>query len=327
MTWAFTVSAIVGAGTSLLAGDKQEDAANAAAARSDKATAQARADLEPWRNTGGLANSKLAFLLGLGSPSGTTTPMPTRDQFMTNGPAASSGFNVRPGGLTSLAGASARDIYDRANQRPAVGWDRGGAVYGQPAEATSQPVFDQAGYDAAMAAWNAQQNAPAGDGYGSLLKPFTGADLENDPGYKFALTEGEKGIDRAASSRGSYFGGAAGKALTRFNNDYATTKFDDAFNRDQVNKSSTYGMLSGTSGVGANAAGQQAGIGVAGANAANNLTTSGAAAGAAGLVGASNAATSGVGSYLNYNSQNNLINLLRGSTSNYNPNIRPANQM
>jgi hypothetical protein len=40
--------------------------------------------------------------------------------------------------------------------------------------------------------------------------------------------------------------------------------------------------------------------------------TGGAAAQAAGMVGGANALTSGLGTYLNYNQGNNLVNALRG---------------
>jgi hypothetical protein len=58
-------------------------------------------------------------------------------------------------------------------------------------------------------------------------------------------------------------------------------------------------------------------IGQAGANNATtmgNLMTSGAAANAAGQVGTANAITGGLGTYLNYNQGNNLVNALRGGS-------------
>jgi hypothetical protein len=55
------------------------------------------------------------------------------------------------------------------------------------------------------------------------------------------------------------------------------------------------------------------------ANAANvgNYLTGGAAANAAGQVGAANAFTGGLGTYINYNQGNNLVNALRNRTSTY----------
>lgn len=158
--------------------------------------------------------------------------------------------------------------------------------------------------------------------FGSLLKTFSPGDLTQDPGYQFGLTEGEKGLNRSAAARGMYFSPATSKELSTFNQDYAGTKFNDAFSRDQATKSQLYGFLSGTSGAGESAAGQTANLGAQNAATVGNLTTSGAAATAAGGVGVANAATSGVGSYLNYSNQSRLLDLLNSSrapTTNYNP--------
>lgn len=60
---------------------------------------------------------------------------------------------------------------------------------------------------------------------------FTGKDLSSDPGYQFALDEGQKALERSAAARGSAFGGAALKSATRYGTDYAGTKFNEAFGR------------------------------------------------------------------------------------------------
>lgn len=149
-------------------------------------------------------------------------------------------------------------------------------------------------------------------GYGSLTKQFTGADLTNDPGYQFEQSEGQKAIDRASSAAGRYDSGATLKALARYGNDYAGTKFNEAASRDQTYKNSVYSMLSGQQGTGANAAGVTAGLG-AGATAASNAALMGGAdASAAGLVGAGNALTGGVGNYLQYQNNQSTLDYLKG---------------
>jgi hypothetical protein len=55
--------------------------------------------------------------------------------------------------------------------------------------------------------------------------------VRDDPGYQFGLNEGQRSIDNSASARGG-IGGAALKAGSRFNTDYATTKLNDVFNRN-----------------------------------------------------------------------------------------------
>lgn len=154
-----------------------------------------------------------------------------------------------------------------------------------------------------------------GAGYGSLTKAFTGADLANEPGYAFAQAEGEKALNRAASAAGRYDSGATLKALTRYGNDYATTKFDDANSRDMANRQFTLNALTGQQSTGANAAGMTANLGASAAGAGANYLTQGADAGAAGLVGAANAASSGAGSYLAYQNNQSTLNYLKGLRS------------
>jgi hypothetical protein len=170
------------------------------------------------------------------------------------------------------------------------------------------PMVDEAGLNAAVQAQLAQQDQrrtiqpvggpqPGGD-YGSLLKPFTGADVATDPGYQFGLSEGMKGLDSSAAARGGLFSGAQMKAAGRYANDYATTKFGEAFNRDQITKGSIFGKLSGVAGTGQTATNQ---VDTAGANLAlnqgRNLIGAGDARGTNYLVGA-NQISNGFNSYL-----------------------------
>ena len=113
---------------------------------------------------------------------------------------------------------------------------------------------------------------------GSLTSRFTGADVANDPGYQFGLNEGMRSIDNSASARGG-IGGAALMRGSRFANDYATTKFGQAFDRNRMEQADIFNRLSGLAGTGqqTNAANS-----AAGANYANQ-------AGAA-MIGAGNAA-------------------------------------
>lgn len=140
----------------------------------------------------------------------------------------------------------------------------------------------------------------AGD-YGSLTRQFTGADLPNDPGYKFGLDQGQKQLDQKAAAGGSYYSGAALKAAARYGNDYAGTKFGEAFNRDQAGKTQTFNMLSGTSGLGENAAAMTGNLGAqTTGQMAGNTTALGNAQGAA-QIAQGNAYTNGLtGLYGNY---------------------------
>jgi hypothetical protein len=144
-----------------------------------------------------------------------------------------------------------------------------------------------------------------------LMKQFTGQDLQNEPGYQFGLSEGEKGINRATAARGGYDSGATLKSLLKYNQDYAGTKYDAAFNRDQIVKNQMYNQLAGISGTGQTATAQTSALG---ANAANQISQSYQNAGdarAAGLVGMGNAVNQGVGSYINYSQSQSLLDALK----------------
>ena len=126
--------------------------------------------------------------------------------------------------------------------------------YGQAPGATSE--IDEEGLNAAMQQYYAEQEelnkkAASDPNYGSLLRAyrngaefdsgpafdrgadfsFTGKDLASEPGYQFGLNQGTQGIERGQAARGNFLSGAAMKELTRFNEDYAGTKFNEGFNR------------------------------------------------------------------------------------------------
>ncbi len=97
-------------------------------------------------------------------------------------------------------------------------------------------------------------------GYGSLDKPFTAEDLQNDPGYQFQLQQGNQALDRQQSAKGGYFSGAALKAAQEYGTGLADQTYKDAYARDAANKQQTYGMFSGQSGQGLATAGTAGGI-------------------------------------------------------------------
>jgi hypothetical protein len=132
---------------------------------------------------------------------------------------------------------------------------------------------------------------------GDLNRKFTMNDFIADPGYAFRMGEGAKAIERSAAARGGVLGGGTLKALTRYNQDYASNEFGSAFSRWNAQNNEQYNRLAGVAGVGqtANAADQQAGslysqqyganvtgaananaaAGIAGANSINNALGTG----------------------------------------------------
>lgn len=140
--------------------------------------------------------------------------------------------------------------------------------------------------------------------YGSLSRDFSAADLAADPvynsGLEFGLNEGTKAINARAIAAGGYDSGATLKALTRYGNDYGSTKGAEAFNRFVINKGNTYSRLSGIAGSGQNAANMTGNLGSAYAtNAGNIMTGVGNAQGAATIAGG-NAITGGLNNLAGY---------------------------
>jgi hypothetical protein len=109
-------------------------------------------------------------------------------------------------------------------------------------------------------------------------------DVMNEPGYQFGLQQGMDGIQNTAAARGGLYSGATLKGLSRYANDYASTKYNDAWNRMQSDAGNRWGRMSALAGIGQAATNQ---VGAAGANYANamgNIGMSNAnAQGAAGM--------------------------------------------
>ena len=141
--------------------------------------------------------------------------------------------------------------------------------------------------------------------------------FQQDPGYAFRLSEGQKQLDRMAAVRGGQISGGALKAATRFGQDMGSQEYQNAFNRYQTERSAQLNPLQTLAGVGqsstnfVNTAGQNY------ANNAGNAMGAAAQAAASGYMGQANAMGQGVSQYLGYQSNNNLLNALnqnRGST-------------
>lgn len=154
-----------------------------------------------------------------------------------------------------------------------------------------------------------------GDAFGRYAGDFSSADFlaNKDPGYGFRFSEGLKGLDRSAASRGGLLSGATLKGAERFGQDLASTEYQNAFNRYQTNRANALGPLDVMRASGQSAAAGQAGI-------AGNYGASGAAGqtalgniGAAGTMGGVNALSGALGQYLNYSSNADLANSIRTS--------------
>jgi hypothetical protein len=156
-----------------------------------------------------------------------------------------------------------------------------------------------------------------GEDFGKYTKDFTGADFlaGQDPGYAFRLSEGQKALERSAAARGGLLSGGTGKALTSYGQQMGSQEYQNAYNRYQTNRANQLAPLFTLTGSGqASAANQAAAAGNYATGAANNLTSAGAAQ-AAGNVGTANAVAGGVGNYLNYTTQQDLLNAYNARTA------------
>lgn len=150
-------------------------------------------------------------------------------------------------------------------------------------------------------------------GTSDLTRRFTAADLSADPvygaGLDVGLREGARGINARAIGSGVYDSGATLKALTRFGNDYATGKANEAYNRFNADNTNMYNRLAGISGTGQTALGQVTSAGNSASGDIANLLTQQGNANAAGIVGGANAWGAGAQNVNNAwnNYQNNQI--------------------
>ena len=135
--------------------------------------------------------------------------------------------------------------------------------------------------------------------------------FQQDPGYGFRLAEGQKALDRSAAARGGLISGGALKAAQRYGQEMGSQEYTNAFNRYQTERNAQLNPLQSLAGVGQTTSQQLGQFGATNAANVGNLMTGGAAASAAGQVGAANAFTGGLGTYINYNQGNNLVNALQ----------------
>jgi hypothetical protein len=287
-----TTAAIIGglalAGSSVASGVLANKGANAQANAVKDASAAAvaeqqrqydlnRQDLAPWRNSGGAANSKLAYLMGVGPQYPGAQP--------TQPGQAGGGYAPQPQrDMSQYGGAGSRLAQYSMSPDREVMYDSG---YQPDSSMVTAPSTDQ-GYNPAD--------------YGSLLKDFSAADFQNDPGYEFRLGEGSKALQRSAAAKGQLFSGGTLKDLTQYNQNFASNEYGNAYNRFNTNKLNRYNMLAGLSQGGQQAANNTV---QAGTNAANNISNITLNAGeqignarASGYAGWSNAINSGVGGAL-----------------------------
>jgi len=129
---------------------------------------------------------------------------------------------------------------------------------------------------------------------GSLNATFDPNSVASNPGYQFAVNQGNQATTNANTPTEGALSGANQKALTNFDVGTANTYENQYFNQFQTQQNNIFSRLSAISGLGQNAATQ---TGNAGAQLGTGAAQSTAAAGAAtagGIVGTANAASGGI---------------------------------
>jgi hypothetical protein len=78
--------------------------------------------------------------------------------------------------------------------------------------------------------------------------------FQQDPGYAFRLSEGQKALDRQAAARGGLISGGALKAAQRYGQEMGSQEYQNAFNRYQTERNAQLNPLQSLAGVGQTAA-------------------------------------------------------------------------
>ena len=107
-------------------------------------------------------------------------------------------------------------------------------------------------------------------GYGKYAQDFSMNDFQQDPGYAFRLSEGQKALERSAAARGGLISGGAMKAATRYGQDMGSQEYQNAYNRYQTNRANQLNPLGSLAQSGQAAANFQSGnLGSYGTNVGN----------------------------------------------------------
>ena len=327
MTWvaaAIGASAVVGGGASVLASNSQKKAAKNANNTQLQMFNQNRADMAPWRDSGGLALRELSYELGLGGGSG-AGPLSYEDWLAQGAPVGSASSGGKSGLSPSLSLNPLDPVTALTGGLPVPKAARNALgkiadplhIFGHKKKKAK--AADLAATDAANRAAYAQYQSefaaahPAFDpaNNGALNRQFTLDDFNTDPGYQFRQQQGEQAINRNALARGRYNSGGTLKELQRYNSGLASDEYGNAWNRWNTSQTNRYNRLAGLAGVGQQATSSvNADRSSTAANIAGNQLSAGNAA-SAGIVGGANAINSALGTGLNYWQNQQYLNALK----------------
>lgn len=302
---------LISASASNKAANTQADAADRAAQLQNEQYLKSVELQEPFRQAGILGQNRLMTYLGMGGT-------PQYDDTAYN--KALQNYNAQIAALDPskfMTGGGATGGEYISGNADAGGYYAGGT--------TGAGTFDQAGYDAARAgivAPNRENFRLAG---GDVNDPNFGkyATAEYtpemfakgiDPGYQFRLSEGMKGLERSAASRGGLLSGGTLKGIQRYGQDMASQEFTNAFNRYQAERTGTLNPYQAMAGQGQSVANTLTNTGMNYANQAGEAYQGAANARASGYVGGANAINQGVSGLSNMYYQNQMLNMFKSPT-------------
>ena len=108
-------------------------------------------------------------------------------------------------------------------------------------------------------------------------KAFSEINWQQDPGYAFRLSEGQKALERSTAARAGLQSGAALKAAARYGQQAASDEYQNAFNRYYNERNQMLNPLQSLAGVGQTSANTLGSAGQNYAGAANQLAMTNAA--------------------------------------------------
>lgn len=85
---------------------------------------------------------------------------------------------------------------------------------------------------------------------GELVRGFTQADYQADPGYAFRLAEGQKALERTAAARAGLQSGSALRAAARYGQEMGSQEFSNAYQRFRDTQGLRRNALAGVVGYG-----------------------------------------------------------------------------
>lgn len=137
---------------------------------------------------------------------------------------------------------------------------------------------------------------------------FNPDNLDQTPGYQFALQQGLKSTNNSLAAQGLGLSGAQAKGLSQYATGLADQTYGNQYNRALSTFNTNYqvaqnnvGNLQNMVNMGQNSAAQQGQAAMQGANNAGNYQTQAGNAQAAGIAGIGNAAQNGMNNYMLYN--------------------------